>query len=234
MNKLMPICLLLAGGVLFAGDWTKRTEVTLGQPVIVAGVPVVTLEPGKYVFRLVNSESDRHIVQVFNEREDKLYTTVLAIANYRLDPKDKTTLTFYETPEGNPVALHAWFFPGDRFGQEFVYPKGLAAKVARETGEKVLATPAETETELAAAPVVEVNKEGEEKPIEEAYVAPAAPVETAAPTETEVAAAEPLPLFTYEPGPAPLPATASPLYGAGLAGALLLAAGIGLRYSAGR
>jgi len=187
MTKLIPI-LLLTGGVLFAGDWTKRTEVTLGQPVIVAGFPVVTLEPGQYVFRLANSESDRHIVQIFNAEENKLYTTVLAIPNYRLDATDKVKFTFYETPTGNPVALHAWFGPGDTWGQEFVYPKGLAARIARESGEKVLETPAETIAELAEAPVTEINKEGVEEVLEEAYT----PAEIAAPVE--VAEAEPLAL----------------------------------------
>lgn len=230
MTKLIPICLLLTGGVLLADDWNKRTEVTLGQPVIVAGVPVVTLEPGKYVFRLLGSQQDRHIVQIFNERENKLYTTVLAIPNYRMRPTGKVQLSFYETPIGNPVALHAWFWPGDSWGQEFVYPKGLAARIARETGAPVLATPAETEPELETAAVVEVNKEGEEQPLEEAYVAPA-PAAPEAPVE--IAEAAPAP---FEPAPAPeqLPATASPLYAIGLAGALILSAGIGLRYAAGR
>ncbi len=231
MTKLIPICLLLTGGVLLADDWNKRTEVTLGQPVIVAGVPVVTLEPGKYVFRLLNSESDRHIVQIFNEREDKLFTTVLAIPNYRLDATDKTEFMFYETPAGNPVALHAWFWPGDKWGQEFVYPKGLAAKIARETGEKVLATPAETEPELAAAPVVEINKEGQEQPIEEAAIAPAEPA-PAAPAEV-AENTEALPLIGREE-PFELPATATPLYSLGLLGALILGAGLGLRYAAAR
>ncbi len=232
MTKLIPICLLVTGGVLFADDWNKRTEVTLGQPVIVAGVPVVTLEPGKYVFRLLNSQSDRHIVQIFNEQEDKLFTTVLAIPNYRLKPTDNTALEFYETPAGNPVALHAWFWPGDNFGQEFVYPTGLAAKIAKETGEPVLATPAETEPELAAAPVVEINKEGEEQPVEEAAIAPEEPA-PAAPTEV-AENAEALPLIGREQTPETLPATATPLYTIGLMGALILSAGLGLRYAAAR
>lgn len=231
MTRTILTCLLLTGCVAFADEWNKRTEVNLGQPVIVAGVPVVTLQPGKYIFKLLNSESDRHIVQIFNEKEDTLLTTILALPNYRLEATAKVDLRFYETPTGNPVALHAWFSPGDNWGQEFVYPKGLAAKIARESGEKVLETPAETETELAAAPVTEVTPEGEEKPLEEAYIAPAAP-EVAAPEE--VAENEPLPLLGREQAAEPLPATATPLYGIGLVGALILSAGLGLKYAAAR
>jgi hypothetical protein len=214
-------CLLLAFSfVVSAGQWDKRTVITLGEPVIVAGVPVVTLEPGKYVMRLLDMPGNRHIVQIFNEREDQLFTTVLAIPNYRLTPKDQTAFGFWETPKGNPTALRAWFYPGDNFGQEFVYPKGLAAKIAREAGQPVPTAPAETEAELRTAPVTEITPSGEEKPLaEEAYVAPP-PVEVA---PEPVAAAEPA------PEPAALPATGSPFFTVGLIGLAALITGAGLR-----
>jgi hypothetical protein len=213
--------LLLLGGILLASDYDKRTEVTFNEPVMIAGVPVVTLEPGKYVIRLMNHDHNRNIVQVFNEREDHLFTTVLAIPNYRLFPKDKTTFSFWETPQGNPTALKAWFSAGDRWGQEFVYPKGLAATVAHDAGQPVLSTPAETVAELDTAPVTQVTKSGEEQPLEAAYTAP----EPAAAPEpvAEVAVAEPA------PEPQALPATGSPFFAIGLVGLMAAAAGVTLR-----
>ncbi len=214
--------LLLMGGMLLASDYDNRTEVTFNEPVMIAGVPVVTLEPGQYVIRLMNHDHNRNIVQIFNAREDHLFTTVLAIPNYRLFPKDKTTFSFWETPQGNPTALKAWFSAGDNWGQEFVYPKGLAATMASDTGQPVLSTPAETVAELDTAPVTQVTKSGEEQPLEEAYTAPE-PVAAApepAPAPVEVAVAEPA------PEPEPLPATGSPFYAIGLVG--LMAAGAGL------
>lgn len=214
--------LLLLGGMLLASDYDNRTEVTFNEPVMIAGVPVVTLEPGQYVIRLMNHDHNRNIVQIFNAREDHLFTTVLAIPNYRLFPKDKTTFSFWETPKGNPTALKAWFSAGDNWGQEFVYPKGLAATMASDTGQPVLSTPAETVAELDTAPVTQVTKSGEEQPLEEAYTAPE-PVAAApepAPAPVEVAVVEPA------PEPEPLPATGSPFYAIGLVG--LMAAGAGL------
>jgi len=211
--------LLLFGGILSASDYDKRTEVTFNEPVIIAGVPVVTLEPGKYVIRLMNHDHNRNIVQVFNLREDHLFTTVLAIPNYRLFPKDKTTFSFWETPRGNPTALRAWFTAGDRWGQEFVYPKGLAAAVARDAGETVLSTPAETVAELDTAPVTEVTKTGQEQPLEAAYIAPE-PAAAAEPV-TEVAVAA--------PEPEALPSTGSPFFTIGLLGLMAAAAGLMLK-----
>jgi len=218
--------LLLLGGALLADDVNKRTVITFNEPVMIAGVPVVTLEPGTYVIKIVNHDHTRNIVQVFNERENKLFTTVLAINNYRLFPKDKTTFSFWETPRGNPTALRAWFAPGDRWGQEFVYPRGLAAKIARDAGETVLTTPAETIAELETAPVTEVTKTGEEQPLEAAFTAPEpalAPEPAPAPVAAEVAVAAPA------PEPEALPATGSPFFAIGLVGLMAAAAGLTLR-----
>jgi len=231
-RSLIAVCLLSSFASIASADaWDKKTVVTFNEPVIVAGVPVVTLEPGTYVIRLANSSSDRHIVQVFNERQDKLFTTVLAIANYRLEPKANVTFSFWETPIGNPRALRAWFYAGERFGEEFVYPKGLAANIARESAATVVATSAETEAELETLPLTEFNKAGEEKPfVEEAVVEPApAPVEVAAaepePAREFVPAAEPAPV----PEPEVLPGTASPFFAIGMAGMFTLILGVNLR-----
>ena len=239
MRKIMTAAvgfLLVFGLVAFADDYNRKTVITLGEPLIVSGVPQVTLAPGKYVIRLVNHDHSRNIVQIFNEREDHLYTTVLAINNYRLEPKGETTFRFWETPSGNPPALRAWFFPGDNYGQEFVYPKGLAASIARATGEPVLSTPAETVAELEAAPVTRVKETGEEQPVEEAFVAPEPAVVEEAFVAPEPAAEEAAPLIAQaEPAPEPyteeLPATASPFFLIGLAGLASAAAGFGLRYA---
>ncbi len=89
-------------------------------------VPNKVLPPGTYVMKLLDSPSDRHIVQIFNADENHLFTTILAIPNYRIQPTGKTVFTFWETPPGQPKALRAWFYPGDNFGQEFAYPKSAA------------------------------------------------------------------------------------------------------------
>lgn len=219
------------GGMVLAQEPSRRTVVTLNEPVMVAGVPVVTLEPGKYAIRLMSSSTNRNIVQIYNESGDKLFTTALTISNYRLFPKENTTFEFWETPTGNPIALRAWFPGGERWGQEFVYPKGLAAKIASETGEKVLATPAETAAELPQAPVTEITKGGEEQPLEEAYTTPPAPAKPeAAPAAPEPAAAPaPAPAAAPAPKPEPLPATASPFPALALIGLVMLLGGIGLR-----
>ena len=129
--------------------------------------------------------ADRHIVQIFNQAEDHVYTTILAIPNYRLKATGKTVMTFRERGEGQPEAIHAWFYPGHEWGEEFVYPKTRALELAKIVNEPVLATPIElpapVET-LKTAPVIAVKPTGEEVAVTEVVEAP--PVEVAAAADT--------------------------------------------------
>ncbi len=89
------------------------------------------LPAGTYVFKIVDSKSDRHIVQIFSADEKTVYATILAIPNYRLKVTGKTVITFRERPAGEPQALRAWFYPGRNWGEEFVYPKKKAIEIAK-------------------------------------------------------------------------------------------------------
>ena len=128
--------------------------VTFSAPVATPGVhrpEQAVLPAGTYVFRLLDSLANRHIVQIFSEDESIVYATVLAIPNYRLKATDKTVITFSERPAGQPEALRAWFYPGANFGEEFVYPKATAMELAKATNEPVLFTPTEFEAEGSRA-----------------------------------------------------------------------------------
>jgi hypothetical protein len=103
-----------------ADNWDKKTIVTFSDSV---EIPGQILPAGTYVFKLANSTSDRHIVQIWNGDETQILATILTIPNYRLDPPDKTIFEFDERPGDSPMALHSWFYPGDNTGHEFVYPR---------------------------------------------------------------------------------------------------------------
>ena len=194
-----------------ADEWNKKTILTVNESI---QVPNKVLPPGKYVIKLLDSPSDRHIVQIFNADETHLETTILAIPNYRLEPTGKTVFSFWETPPGQPKAMSAWFYPGDNFGQEFAYPKSTAVQIAAVAHASVPTTEVQQQSEMATAPVATVNEQGKETAIEQKEVAQAP-----APAPAPEAAPAPAP----EPAPAELPKTASPYPLVGLAGLLSLA-----------
>jgi hypothetical protein len=161
--KTFAATLALASTVLvpaaMADQWNKKTYITVNEAI---QVPGKVLQPGRYVMRLLESQSNRHIVQIFNEREDQLQTTVLAIPNYRLQPTGKTEFQWWETPAGQPRALRAWFYPGDNFGQEFAYPKSEAMSIAASTNTQVPVSYAEDQANMATARVGTVDRAGTE------------------------------------------------------------------------
>src|SRR3954468_4182304 len=79
-----------------AEPWNRKTIITFSAPVEVPGVGAQVLPAGTYVFKILDSLSDRHIVQIFNKEETHVFTTILAIPNYRLKTTDKTVVTFKE------------------------------------------------------------------------------------------------------------------------------------------
>ena len=126
--------------IVRADEWDKTTKVTFSEAV---QVPGAVLQPGTYILKLADSQSNRHVVQIFNEDHTALITTVLAIPNYRLEPSGKTVLSYDERPADQPVALAAWFYPGDNFGQEFAYPKSRAQELSRLNHREVPSTESE-------------------------------------------------------------------------------------------
>ena len=203
----------------------KKTIVTFNQSVEIPGVQV--LPAGKYVFKLLDSSSNRNIVQIFNKDQTHVYATILAIPNSRLQATDKTVITFGERAAGKPEAIRAWFYPGANWGREFVYPKTRAVELAKITHQPVLAMPAELAPNLTKpaksvdeppvvalkeAPVTAVKPTGDEVAITEVIELP--PMQTASALKPEVAGR--------------LPNTASPLPLLGLIGLLSLGAGFAL------
>jgi len=208
-----------------ADAYDDKTVITFSGPVEIPGVHLKgwgVLPAGTYVFKLVDSQSDRHIVQIFSEDEKTVYATILAIPNYRLKATGKTVITFRERPAGQPEALRAWFYPGKNWGEEFVYPKAVAIEIAKSTKSAVLFTPAELPVEVSE-PI---------RTVDEPVVAQlrTAPVQAIQPTGEEVELAQ----VVTPPPPAELiasklPATASSLPLIALLGFLALGGAFALR-----
>jgi hypothetical protein len=206
---LVVLCALSAPSTLMADEWDKATKLTFSEPV---EVPGQVLPAGTYWFTLADNESDRNIVQIWNSDRTQLVTTILAIPDYRLQPRGRTVIHFEERPSDQPEAIHSWFYPGDNFGQEFVYPKTRATQLAKQTSRPVLSMPndqASTIAQVKQVPVKAVTPNGEEIEI------------------AEVLAFQPV--MPQEAATNALPKTASSLPLWGLLGLLLLLSSFALR-----
>ena len=196
-----------------AEQWNKETVVTFMSPV---EVPGKILSPGTYVFKLANSQSDRQLVQILTQDQRKVVASIQTIPDYHLHPAEKPLITLAERPAGRPEALQAWFYPGDNYGVQFVYPNSRVQP----------ATPVEPElasnTDPAATipPLIETVTSTEAEII--APAPPVMPVLAQPEQETQVLAENKVPqteeLLT-------LPKTASNILILPLVGVLLLGCG---------
>ena len=174
-------------------------------------IPGQVLKAGTYVFKLMDSMSDRNIVEVFNKDENHLYGIFLAIPDYRLKPAGAPIITFEERAAESPQAVRAWFYPGENYGHEFVYPKVKAMELARVNNLPVPSMRNEMATNttkpttskyephvmaLKQAPLKAQKPNQEEVEIAKAFPSPpVAPASPAAPPEQLPNTASPLPLF---------------------------------------
>jgi hypothetical protein len=107
-----------------ADEWTKLTYLTFSQDV---AIPGKVLPAGTYTFRLFDSPSERHVVQILNRAGTEVMATLLTVADYRLSPPDDTVIIFGEPAGDAPPPIARWFYPGDTVGEAFVYPKSSPA-----------------------------------------------------------------------------------------------------------
>jgi hypothetical protein len=243
MRVFKPLLMMLCLGVFVlsaplgarADDWNKETTLTFNKPL---EVPGMVLAPGTYVFRLLDSASDRNVVQIFNADESHLYENVLAIPAYRLEPTDKTVVTFEERAKGSPEAISTWFYPGDNTGEEFVYAPINTTAVASLAAEKAVSTSGKTS---AAAPQTRskptLTEQQTNLPTTTGSQTAAAPVTTKEPVQVAQAATQPQPAVSPTATAAPaasqkqirkkLPKTASPVPALILIGLLSLAGSAG-------
>jgi len=143
----VALTLALAPGAR-ADENDRLTYMTFSGPV---QVPGVTLAAGTYTFKLADTQGNRHVVQVFNKDDNKLITTLMTIPNERLEPVKDTFVMFSERPAGTPVAVKAWFYPGRSIGEEFLYPRQQATKIAKAVHEPVLTTDGDEATTSGTA-----------------------------------------------------------------------------------
>ena len=219
------LCVTATAGVICAraDEFDKKTTLTVNEPIQVTDK---VLDPGQYVFKLVNSSSDRHIVQIYDVNQSHLIDTIMAVPTYRVQRSGSVRFTFWETPPGTAKAMRDWIYPGDNYGQEFRYPANPVVLQAAVTTPGPAVTPATNNVVTQGANTAENSSV--QQPAAEPVTPPAqAPEEVAqnnppppAPAAAPAPAAQPAP-----PEPAKtdeLPQTASPYPLLGLGGLALI------------
>lgn len=143
-TKLFLAC-ALAFVVSFAGTTASAQEpvnqltyFTFSAPFELPGGK--TLPAGKYVFKILDSQSNRHIIHVMDEDQQTMHATLMAIPAQRMEPADEPEVRFMEAEADAAPAVRTWWYPGRTIGHEFIYPKDHARRLAARQSEGVLTT----------------------------------------------------------------------------------------------
>jgi hypothetical protein len=154
-------------------DTRDRTIMTFSNPV---ELPGLRLEAGTYVFRLADTQL-RNIIQVLPQDEKDVLGQWLFVPAERQEVTGDTVVTFRETAANTTPAVQFWYYPGEKIGKEFVYPKDQAMRIAQRTGVAVMTEdgPVTAEANVAAqtsepAPV-QVQAEAQVAPAQETAAA---------------------------------------------------------------
>jgi hypothetical protein len=132
---------------LKASEADKKTTITISQPVAVQGT---ILPAGQYVLRLRDYFPMRDVVSIFNSDETRLITTVAPLHATREQLGDKSEFSFYDSSEGQPAALHTWFYPGDSNGYEFLQASSAVVTASSANLSAAKKTPARSPKHAAA------------------------------------------------------------------------------------
>ena len=139
--KSITTALVLAALVVVASrvaaqetNASERTFLTFSSSV---ELPGLSLQPGTYVFKLADTTS-RNVVQVWNQQEKEMLGQWLFVQAERNEVSGENVVMFRETAAGSTPAVQYWYFPGEKVGKEFIYPKDQAMRIAARTGSSVL------------------------------------------------------------------------------------------------
>jgi hypothetical protein len=138
----------------------KDTYFTFSQAV---SLPNMNLPAGKYLFRA--ADRDRMIVQVYTGDRAKMLGTVMSVQAVRSSAPEKAEIRLIESSAASPVAIGSWWYPGQRQGWEFIYPRAQAMTLAKNAKQPILTTAKNTSPEeTKSSDLVRLSPSGEETP----------------------------------------------------------------------
>jgi len=109
-----------------AEDSAKKATLTINA---LTQLPGTTVAAGSYVFKQSGEQAGWNIVQVYNQDESSLVTTLLAYPNPTLSANGQTILIYPQSTDGRTQVMEAFFFDNDPVAQQLAYPKKTADEI---------------------------------------------------------------------------------------------------------
>lgn len=125
--------------------WLRKSVVELSSRV---EVPGAVLDPGRYVFRLMDVDDHRKLMQILDYEQKHVFAVFAAVPDHRLRPESGESITFFDFGNAKPPVLRTWYWdtdmdgyhPQELNGYEFVYPTARALELAKTVDDYVMAS----------------------------------------------------------------------------------------------
>jgi len=101
-------------------------------------VPNQTLPAGKYLFRVTGQ--GRNIVEIYSGDKSRMIQRAMVVHAARSDSPERAEIRLIEGASNAPVAVGTWWYPSQRQGWEFIYPRDQALKLAKTARQPILTT----------------------------------------------------------------------------------------------
>ena len=109
-----------------AENSTKKAVLTIST---LTQLPGTAVAAGSYVFKQSGEQAGWNIVQVYNQDESSLVTTLLAYPNPTLSSNGQPVLIYPQSTDGRTQVMEAFFFDNDPVAQQLAYPKKSADEI---------------------------------------------------------------------------------------------------------
>jgi hypothetical protein len=140
LRRVLPLALgFLLFGTLFstparADEANREIHFTINEPI---EIPGVVLPAGSYDLKLEGFGST--VAGVWNIRGNRFYGFFDTIPVDRVH-SSRTKVDLSESIKGAPERLTAWFYPGDKQGNEILYPPAKNVEMASSASSNQLAS----------------------------------------------------------------------------------------------
>ena len=187
----LVLCGSISSLAFAAGGAVQRdTALSVSEP---TQVGPILLDPGSYTLRVHDFKGGKVQVTIIRDSDQKTMGTATAIRarrnlNTNQQAENQTQFT-YTTYNGHP-AVSTWYYPGDEWGEQFIYGGEASEMTMRHTTPPPPPAPKATMAEATPPPP------------------PPPPAVETRHEETKMAAPPPPPAPAAEPAPAPAPAPA--------------------------
>lgn len=134
----LPLALLMVVPAAHAGVANQLSKLSFNTPVLIPNHQV--LPAGTYWFRIASTLTPNTVL-IYNKNNAHVEASLVTVPAYRTKALGRTEVTLAEGAHNHPPILVKWFYPGMKYGHQFIYPSKMENRIHAEIARNVIGQP---------------------------------------------------------------------------------------------